>query len=263
MVASIHGSSMLSMRLGSGMSAGLCSSIVCAGSFFEWVRCILYTTLGAVVMRSRSYSRVSRSWMISRCSRPRKPQRKPKPSAALLSVSKLNDASLRRSLYRLSRSFSKSAASTGNRPQNTTGWTSLNPGSASAVGRLASVIVSPTRVSATSLICAVMKPISPARELRQLLDLGAHAADAVDQVGRARGHELDLLALLQDAVDHADQDDDAEVGVVPAVDEHRLQRRVAVALGRRDPGRRSPAAPRRCRCRSWRRRGPPRTRRGR
>ncbi len=61
----------------------------------------------------------------------------------------------------LSRSFSKSAASTGKRPQNTTGWTSLKPGSASAVGRLASVSVSPTRACATSLICAVMKPISP------------------------------------------------------------------------------------------------------
>ena len=39
-------------------------------------------TIGAVAMRSRLNSRSSRSWMISRCSRPRKPQRKPKPSAA-------------------------------------------------------------------------------------------------------------------------------------------------------------------------------------
>ena len=57
-------------------------------------------------------------------------------------------------------------------------------------------MVSPTRVSATSLICAVMKPISPAAELGQLLDLGAEAADAVDQMRGAAGHELDLLALL-------------------------------------------------------------------
>ena len=64
---------------------------------------------------------------------------------AELSISKLNEASLSRSLPMLSRSFSKSAASTGNSPQNTTGWTSLKPGSASAAGRLASVIVSPTR----------------------------------------------------------------------------------------------------------------------
>src|SRR4051794_3391219 len=71
-------------------------------------------------------------------------------------------------------------------------------------------------------------------ELAQLLDLGAHAADAVDEVGGAGGHELDLLAALQAAVDDADEDDDAEIGVVPAVDEHGLQGRVGVALGGRD-----------------------------
>ena len=59
------------------------------------------------------------------------------------------------------RRSSKSAASTGNRPQNTTGCAGLKPGSALAVGRLSSVMVSPTRVSATSLIEAVKKPISP------------------------------------------------------------------------------------------------------
>ena len=66
-------------------------------------------------------------------------------------------------------------------------------------------------------------------ELGELLDLRAEAADAVDEVGRARGHELHLLALLEAAVDDPDEDDDAEVGVVPAVDQHRLQwsRRVA------------------------------------
>ena len=45
------------------------------------------TTDGAVVIRSRSYSRSSRSRITSRCSRPRKPQRKPKPSAAEVSIS--------------------------------------------------------------------------------------------------------------------------------------------------------------------------------
>ena len=52
---------------------------------------------------------------------------------------------------------------------------------------------------------------------------------------RARRHQLDLLALLQHAVDDAHQHDDAEIGVVPAVDQQRLQRRVAIALGRRQP----------------------------
>src|SRR5205085_6506370 len=54
-------------------------------------------------------------------------------------------------------------------------------------------------------------------ELLQLLDLGAEAADAVDEVGGAGGHEADLLAALQAAVDHPDEDDHAEIGVVPAV----------------------------------------------
>ena len=73
-------------------------------------------------------------------------------------------------------------------------------------------------------------------ELLQLLDLGAEAADAVDEVGGAGGHELDLLAALEGAVDDADEDDDAEIGVVPAVDQHRLERSRQVALGRRDFG---------------------------
>ena len=49
-------------------------------------------------------------------------------------------------------------------------------------------------------------------------------------VGR---HHLDLLALLQGSVEHAHQHDDAEISVVPAVDEQRLQRRLLVARRRR------------------------------
>jgi hypothetical protein len=47
----------------------------------------LYTTDGAVVMRSRSYSRSSRSCTISMWSRPRNPTRKPSPSASEVSGS--------------------------------------------------------------------------------------------------------------------------------------------------------------------------------
>ena len=60
------------------------------------------------------------------------------------------------------------------------------------------------------------------RDFGEDLKLGPHAADAVDQMLGAGGHELDFLALFDDAVDDADQDDDAEIGVVPAVDEHGL-----------------------------------------
>ena len=74
------------------------------------------------------------------------------------------------------------------------------------------------------------------RDFGQDFELGPHAADAVDQMLCAGGHELDFLALFDDAIDDSNQDDDAEIGVVPAVDEHGLQRRVAVARWRGDAG---------------------------
>src|SRR4029079_12413130 len=73
-------------------------------------------------------------------------------------------------------------------------------------------------------------------ELGELLDLRTEGADAVDEVGGAGGHELNLRALAEAAVDDADEDDDAEIGVVPAVHEHGLQWRRRVAPGRRDLG---------------------------
>ena len=120
-----------------------------------------------------------------------------------------------------------------------------------APGLRASVIVSPTRVSVTSLIWAVMKPISPGRARSAARSSGGRRRRGRPG-GWCRRHELDLLALADRAVDHADQDDDAEIGVVPAVDEHRLQRRVRRRPWAAGCGRRSPRAPRRCRCRSWR-----------
>src|SRR5690606_15983955 len=68
-------------------------------------------------------------------------------------------------------------------------------------------------------------------EFGEVLDLGAEGADAVHQVRGAASHELDLLALFDRAVDDADQDDDAEIGVVPGVDQHGFEGRVALALG--------------------------------
>ncbi len=99
--------------------------------------------------------------MTSRCSRPRKPQRKPKPSAAEVSISWEKLASFSASLSMASRRSSKSALSTGKRPQKTTGWAGLKPGSGVSQPRFSVVMVSPTRVSRTCLIEAVRKPISP------------------------------------------------------------------------------------------------------
>jgi len=70
-------------------------------------------------------------------------------------------------------------------------------------------------------------------ELVDLLHLRREEADALDVVGRIGAHHADAVALLHHAVDDADQDDHAEIDVVPAVDQQRLQRRVAVAFRRR------------------------------
>ena len=47
---------------------------------------------------------------------------------------------------------------------------------------------------------------------------------------RAGLHEFDLAALAQAAVDDPHKDDDAEIRVVPAVDQQGLERRIAVAV---------------------------------
>ena len=70
-------------------------------------------------------------------------------------------------------------------------------------------------------------------ELGGLDHLGAEHADAVDLVMRVGAHHADAHALLDHAVDHPHQHDDAEIGVVPAVDQESLQRRRLVALRRR------------------------------
>ena len=113
------------------------------------------------MINSISYSRSIRSRITSRCKRPKKPQRNPNPNAAEVSISKLNDASFRANFSIASRRSSNWALSTGNKPQNTTGCEGLNPGRATSVPFFSWVIVSPTRVSRTCLMDAVIKPISP------------------------------------------------------------------------------------------------------
>ena len=77
-----YGSSMKSRLDASGRSAGFAMSNTSPS-----LRCTLYTTEGAVVIRLRSYSRSSRSWTISMCNRPRNPHRNPNPMALLCSGS--------------------------------------------------------------------------------------------------------------------------------------------------------------------------------
>ena len=77
-------------------------------------------------------------------------------------------------------------------------------------------------------------------------------AQLLGVVGRFAGHQLDAVALGQAAIDHAHQHDHADIGVVPAVDDHGAQGGVRVALGRRESGRPRLRESRRCPCRSWR-----------
>ena len=71
-------------------------------------------------------------------------------------------------------------------------------------------------------------------EFADLLRLGGEHAHGVDQEGGAFGHELDLLALVETAVDHAGEDADAAIAVKPGVKDEGLQRRIDAALGRRN-----------------------------
>src|SRR4029079_17618097 len=66
-----------------------------------WWTC--YSSLGSGLMSARSNSRSSRSRTISMCRRPRKPQRKPKPSACEVSRSVKSAARVRRKRSRAER----------------------------------------------------------------------------------------------------------------------------------------------------------------
>ena len=81
-----------------------------------------------------------------------------------------------------------------------------------------------------------MKPISPGpRPLHQRLLRREHA-HPLDLVLGARGHHPDLHARREPAVHHAHQDHHAEIGVVPAVDQQRGERRIGVPRRRRQAG---------------------------
>src|SRR3546814_9728561 len=67
-----------------------------------------------------------------------------------------------------------------------------------------------------------------------LLNLRPETADAVNQMLGATCHELDLQPLFENAVHYTDQNDHAQIRIVPAIHEHSLQRRCAIALRCRD-----------------------------
>ena len=64
-----------------------------------------------------------------------------------------------------------------------------------------------------------------------ILHFGPEHADPVDIVMRVGGHHADRLVAAQRAVDDPHQHDDAEIGIIPAIDQQGFQRRVLVAFG--------------------------------
>ena len=122
------------------------------------------------------------------------------------SGSKWNEESFSRSLESNSRSCSNSAASAGNRPQNTTGTEGLKPASMSAAGLRSSVMVSPTLQSAMVLMPAMMKPTSPGPSSATSLGLGvktptlSRSYDAAAAIMRMRMPFLSTPSLTRTRV---------------------------------------------------------------
>ncbi len=67
-------------------------------------------------------------------------------------------------------------------------------------------------------------------EFVHLNHLRREDAGAFHRIFRAGSHHADGLALFQHAINDAHQNDDAEIAVIPAVDQHGLERRIAVAF---------------------------------
>ena len=107
------------------------------------------------------------------------------------------------------------------------------------------MIVSPTRQSATVLMPAVMKPISP----------GPSASTATPFGVKTPTRSIACIApvairrIFRPGFEHAvldpHQGHDAEIGVVPAVDQQRLERRRGIARAAAAGGSPAPPAPRR------------------
>ena len=101
---------------------------------------------------------------------------------------------------------------------------SSKPGRASAQGRATSVRVSPTLVSATFLMVATKKPTSPAESSASSTGLGVMTPMLSTSNCLPFDMTLIFMPLRSSAVDDAGEDDDAAVGVEPAIENQGLQR---------------------------------------
>ena len=90
-------------------------------------------------------------------------------------------------------------------------------------------MVSPIFASLIFLMLATRNPTSPTPSSSTGHRLRREDADLQRLVVLPLGHQPDLHARPDHAVDHADDDDHAAVGVVPGVEDQRLERRVGIA----------------------------------
>jgi len=65
--------------------------------------------------------------------------------------------------------------------------------------------------------------------------LGREVAEFLDFVLGFGGHQQDPVAGVEFAVDDPDEDDDPAIGIEPGIEKQRLERRLGVSLGGRDP----------------------------
>ena len=216
------------MRPASGSFDGLSTSCVSPS-----VVVTRYSTPGAVVTRSTSNSRSSRSCTISMCSRPRKPQRNPKPSAADVSGSNANAASFNFSFSSASRSSGILVPFDGIEPGEHHRLHFLEAGEGLG-GRARGLRdrVADLRVAETLDVGDDEADLADAEALDGQR-LGREDPDLIDVVRLAVDHHRHLHAGTDGAVDDADLDDHAAVGVVPGVEDQGLERRLGRSGGRR------------------------------
>ena len=180
-----------------------------------------------MAIRSRSNSRVSRSCTISRWRRPRKPQRKPKPSAArglrLVGEGGVVEPEL------ADRGAQILEIGGVDREEAAEDHRLRRPEAGQRLGRRPPVVGDRVADAGVGhLLDRAGEEADLARaELGQSTSFGVKTPTLSTSWAGAGPHHADLHALLEHAVDDAHEHDDAEIGVVPAVDEQRLERRLA------------------------------------
>ena len=169
------------------------------------------------------------------CSRPKKPQRMPKPSDALTSGSNVSDESFKRELLEGLAELLVVLGHERKQAGEYSGLDLLEPRQRRDVRHAG---VDDRVADGSGVDLAHGRDQEAYLAGLELLALGrarrkyAHLLDRV--LALRRVHD-DACVLANHAVHHAHERDDARVAVEPRVDDQRLQRRIDAALRRRNP----------------------------